>query len=643
MKTWICTPIANFYGPLLGAARLYAYVKKQGHDVHFKDLNQDAYFTLLSRAYLEPTLEKVEYSIDSVSRNTFLREDLGSIILHSSSNAMRQLVTKGMLLNTPWYKFIKATKVAKKPIFNMVSSKIKPDNIIYALLSEKEFVLTEIERSRKVLDEGFFGLEPDDFIANFYTLLAGKALIDTAYFPTQLDFGLGFYGTAYSPRAGDILRAAEDERYNFLIPYYRNKVLPSLREEHPDIVGISVTCTFQLIPAFTLAHTIKKFDPKIHIVLGGVLVTELADRIAKNPPLWNLFDSLILGPGEHAFTELIEHVEKKADLSGVPNIIYKDRDSIKKGDKIHEFDINEACTPEFVSVRPKSGLPLETASGCYWGRCIFCYYPKQGTAGLDPKLQKKRVRDIELVLGDIRELKNRYAPVAIGITDSCVHPKRIEAIAEENLRSERKVKFLALFRFEKEFKSKAFCRKLAEGGFLGGYVGLESGSQRVNSDIINKGIDLGDAEVIIKNFHDAGILLHVSSIVGTPGEMREDALMTYSFLKRWHRWLKLDWQVFPLYVLEQSPLAQRASEFGLEVMPLPDDFLVETMGYRSERGLSQEESMSLSISFTEKLRRFMHPLNQIMDIESLKMFLMTQMAKGIPPDKVRKISLRIEL
>jgi hypothetical protein len=182
---------------------------------------------------------------------------------------------------------------------------------------------------------------------------------------------------------------------------------------------------------------------------------------------------------------------------------------------------------------------------------------------------------------------------------------------------------------------------LAEGGFLGGYVGLESGSPRINDTIINKGIDLGDAKVIIKNFHDVGILLHVTSIVGMPGETKEDALMTYNFLKRWHKLLKLDWQVYPLYVLEQSPIVQKASELGLEVMPLPDDFLAESMGYHSARGLSQGESMSLSISFTEKLRCFMHPLNQIMDIESLKIFLLAQMAKGIPPDKVKKIGLSI--
>ncbi len=172
--------------------------------------------------------------------------------------------------------------------------------------------------------------------------------------------------------------------------------------------------------------------------------------------------------------------------------------------------------------------------------------------------------------------------------------------------------------------------------FLGGYVGLESGSPRVNKSIINKGVDPSDAEAVIKSLDDAGILVHVSSIVGMPGETEKEALMTYDFLKRWHRLLKLNWQVYPLYVLEQSPVAQRATELGLELTPLPDDFLVESMGYHPKAGLSQEASMSLAITFNEKLRRFMHPLARIMDIESLKVFLLVQMAKGVPPNKVRR-------
>ncbi len=50
MKTWICTTLTSFFGPAQGAARLHAFIKKQGHDVSLKDLNQDTYFNLLSRS-----------------------------------------------------------------------------------------------------------------------------------------------------------------------------------------------------------------------------------------------------------------------------------------------------------------------------------------------------------------------------------------------------------------------------------------------------------------------------------------------------------------------------------------------------------------------------------------------------------------
>ena len=91
----------------------------------------------------------------------------------------------------------------------------------------------------------------------------------------------------------------------------------------------------------------------------------------------------MLGPGEDAFGELIDHLESDKDLSGVPNLIYKSGHSIRQSEKLKDFDINEACTPEYVSVRPGGALPLETASGCYWGKCIFCYYPRQGMALAD--------------------------------------------------------------------------------------------------------------------------------------------------------------------------------------------------------------------------------------------------------------------
>jgi len=640
LKTWICNTLTTFFGPLQGSARLYAYIKKQGHDVSLKDFNQNAYFALLSREYLEQTFERLRLITDSAKRSKFLRENLGSLLLHSSNNATKQLIAKGILVDNPRYRFIKTNHMMKRFIFEIINARIKHDNIFYALLSNREYIISEIDHAREILDKKFLSLAPKEFLDNFYILLCGKALIDAAYFPAQLDFGLGFHGTAYAPRAGDILRAVTDERHNFLLPYYRKEVLPLFTKEHPDVVGISITHISEFIPAFTLAHILKTENPKIHICLGGSVLTEVAHRVSENLPLWSLFDSFIIGPGEYAFSELIARIEANSNLSVVPNLIYKEKDTIKRSEKLQEFDINDACTPEYTSLRPKSGLPLETASGCYWGKCIFCYYPKQGTAGFDPEHNKTRIRNMDLVLEDIRILKDKYDPIYIGITDSSLHPKRIEQIAENNIRNGKKVNFSAFIRFEKEFKSPAFCQKLAEGGFLGGQVGLESGSQRVNS-IINKGISLNDAEIIIKNFYKAGILLHLYTLVGIPGETMQDATRTYNFLKRWSHMLTLDWQLLAVYILEHSPLVNRADELGLTTTPLPKDFLIDVMKYQTKQGMSQEESVAVAIRFCERLKRFMHPMNKIMDIESVKLVLLALKSKGVTPNKITGVHLKI--
>ena len=349
---------------------------------------------------------------------------------------------------------------------------------------------------------------------------------------------------------------------------------------------------------------------------------------------------MISGPGEVAFSELINTLQSGGNLAKVPNLIYREKGAIKTSEVSHEFDINDACTPEYLNLRPGSGVPLETSSGCYWGKCIFCYYPKQGTANPETVEQKKRIRKIELVLEDIRKLRDAYSPVFIGITDSCVAPSRLMQISEQNLQSEKKVKFSAFMRFEKDFKSLEFCEKLAAGGFLGGQVGLESGSQHVN-DIINKGVDVNDAALILKNFYKSGILIHLYTMLGLPGEKPEEAEMTYRFLKRYHRLLTMNWQVYSLYVLEQSPLAARAGEFGIHAKPLPDEYLAEAMFYTVDRGLSQEDAMTKSILFDEKLKRYLHPLNKFMDIESAKLILSVQKSKGVEPGKIKNIKIKI--
>jgi radical SAM superfamily enzyme YgiQ (UPF0313 family) len=626
MKTWICTTLTSFFGPAQGAARLYAFIKKQGHDVSLKDLNQDTYFNLLSREYLERDFDRLNFVLEPMRRNKFLRESVGALLLRGSNTSIRQLLLNGLVSSSKFRGIINAPGFIKKPAFSLLGNKLKEDNLVYALLMEKDYVISEVDSARKALDKHFYALPPEEFITNFEKLLCGKALIDAVHFPAQMDFGLGFHGMAYAPCVADIQRAVKDEKHNFLLPYYRDKVLSMFREEQPRVIGISISHVSEFIPAFTLANIIKKESPETHICLGGAVLTEMSHRVSKNLPLWEYFDSMIIGPGEHTFSKLIESIETRKPLSDIPNCVYLEKGTLKKSEKYLEFDLNEACTPEYVSVRPKTVLGIESSSGCYWGKCIFCYYPKEGTADFSNDHKKGRVRDIELVIKDIETLKEKYDPEYIGFTDSSLHPRRLEQLAEYNLTSKNPVHFTSFARFEKEFTSLEFCKKLARGGFLGVRFGLESGSQKVN-DIINKGVALTDTITIIKNFYRAGILVHIYSMVGLPGETKNDSRMTHDFMKRWHKMITLGWQIYPLGIHEHGPLALRASELGLELTPMPDDYLIQVMQYTSKNGMSQADSMATAIRFNESLKRYSHPLTKLLDVESYKIVLLLKRSK----------------
>jgi hypothetical protein len=77
-------------------------------------------------------------------------------------------------------------------------------------------------------------LAPDVFLKH-YTLLCGKAIIDAAYYPRRLTWGWVFTAWHSGVATADIIRAATDDRYNFLIPYCRKKVLPQVKAEHPNV------------------------------------------------------------------------------------------------------------------------------------------------------------------------------------------------------------------------------------------------------------------------------------------------------------------------------------------------------------------------------------------------------------------------
>jgi len=630
MKTYLLNLMQSFFASPQGPARLYGYARRAGMDVTFLNFNHDAYSWLLSEPILREMLEEARPAmLAALGRDRYLRRAFGAILMESSGGEIRRLlasVLAGESAGSAWWgRLPLAGGLARR----IAHSRLDLDRIGLALFGCADELAGRVGQAQREMDRLYMRQPAGEFLARFRTLLCGKAIIDALHWPAQLDFGLGFWGTAYGARAAELVRSTSDRRHNFLIPFLASQVMPRLRRDQPGLVGLSATHGSELTGVFTLAAMIRREMPDTHVTLGGAAVSDIRDRIARNPCLWECIDSLVYGPGEVAWGELADAVESSRPLDRVPNLIYRQGRGgpVMYSSGNAELHPDQATTPEYVGLRPGGGVALETSTSCYWGRCAFCYYPRQGSPSRTHQAAPCRQRSMDLVLEDLHILRHRHDPCYVGLTDSAVPPDRLAELARLNVQTGLNLPFSAFIRLEDRFTDQAFCRQLAEGGFLGGQAGLESACPEVNARI-NKGIDLACAPAILRNFRQAGLLLHLYTLVGFPGETVDQAWSTYRFLRRHHRQLALDWQVYSLWVLENGPLAENPEAAGLcDVRPLADDVLLPLCTYQVRRGLSQAQSVQYSLLFEDKLRRFRCPLSRLMDVEAYKIFLFSRQGR----------------
>ena len=144
----------------------------------------------------------------------------------------------------------------------------------------------------------------------------------TTNVPELVDAEIGYY-----PPLGLMYIAAYAEKYtNHAIEILDTQVEEmgfadiekEIRRRQPDVVGIQTT-TFTLIDSILTAGLAKKVNEDIHVCLGGPHVHIYPMETINIPQV----DSVVLGEGEIAFTELIEALANGEDLEKVRGIVFK--------------------------------------------------------------------------------------------------------------------------------------------------------------------------------------------------------------------------------------------------------------------------------------------------------------------------------
>lgn len=177
----------------------------------------------------------------------------------------------------------------------------------------------------------------------------------------------------------------------------------------PDLIGIT-SYTIALLDAVKVARAARKLVPEAHISLGGHHATAFPIEAAS----LGIFDSIVVGEGEIAFTDLIKCISEEKDINGIPGVystaqltaarLSNERDPRFKQNILvapaYIDDINLLPPPDrsfiahidyhsIVGIRPRLATII-TSRGCPY-QCTFCNVP----------YKQYRPRAMELVIDEI--------------------------------------------------------------------------------------------------------------------------------------------------------------------------------------------------------------------------------------------------
>src|SRR5213593_764701 len=506
--------------PYLSLPSLTCVLRAAGHDVVQKDVNLEMYDWYFSEDFLcRLVLKRVPQQLDRLRKLSRLRS-----LTEAERNLQLALV-----------------------------------GLTRARLSE----LTEkAERAKRIVQTPEF-YEADKLEWAINTFREVTDTISLAYAPARICMPPMETDLSYKIfMSSEVLDAIEDAQVNVYRDVFEHILKPAIEAERPDVVGISIVLQQQIFSTMTFCKLIKEHFPNIHVTVGGNTVTRLRDVLPETPKLFALFDSAVIYEGESAFLQLVEAVAAGRDLTGIPNLMYRDASGIHTSSLSYAEDMSALPPPDFDGLPlekyfiPDRILPYLATRGCYWGRCEFCDHGEGYTAGY-------RTKKIQEIIDEIGYLKNKYGARHFHFTDESYPPALFRKLSRGLIDSKMDITWTTHMRFEKSLLDSQVWQDARDSGCRYLHFGYESGNERVLK-LMDKATT---TEVITKHLQlsaDVGIWNHCMGFFGFPGETKEEAWESVQFLEANKEHVhSLGFGTFDLS--KHTPVAKQPERWGLTV------------------------------------------------------------------------------
>ena len=296
--------------------------------------------------------------------------------------------------------------------------------------------------------------------------------------------------------------------------------------EHVGVVGISAMTGLQVKLGLQISAFVRKINPNIKIIWGGVHPSLLPEQTIKHP----LVDCVVIGEGEITFSEVVNATINNEKIEGIPGTcVQSNNNDIIFGEPRAFIDLDKLPLPAYdlIDIAKYSGVEkqfdYQSSRGCPF-RCGFCY----NTVFCKRRYRKK---SSDKVLEELFFLQHKYAVESFAFVDDefFIDTKRVEKIFDGIIKKGR-LGISASCRLDivQKFSPELF-EKMKMAGVSQIFFGAESGSNRILKEI-QKDITAKDIIEGSKIVAEAGIRPFLSFMSGFPGEGVKDFEQTLDII-----------------------------------------------------------------------------------------------------------------
>lgn len=371
-----------------------------------------------------------------------------------------------------------------------------------------------------------------------------------------------------------------------IVDRYVSEILSS----NPSYIGFSLRDSFE--PFSRIIRKRIKELTEIPIIIGGSLTPFIDLKIADKTFKKEHFDYLIIGAGERALPSLIETLNNKKEPKGIANVFYK-KDGKLRGNNLEIIqDLDSLPYPDYsqfdldLYLTPKRILPIQTARGCNWRKCVFCSHHN-----ID--LGNYKTFSIKRVIETIKYLHNTYSCSHFAFHDEGLPPARAKGISEAILRNGFKSIYINTYaRPVDGYNNTNLLCLMRKAGFTLIHWGIESGSQRI-LDLMNKGIKISTVRQILRKSSKSKIANLCFVFFGFPGETKEEVQQTVQFLKSCAD--NIEEILIQFFFLNpNSPMGKNPKKWGVEVK--------KNGSYLTKTGMSPKQGRAFFSKFITELK-----------------------------------------